>query len=114
MAVRPASGYYADHTVGFFWSHLGDKNRLPAESLPFLFHNDQQQEALPQNWAQRETWEARDLLWASPVLQLFFGGASDELYRAYVSFEKQHGDGDAIEEAKPVAAQSGNPDIRNL
>jgi hypothetical protein len=45
---------------------------------------------------------------------LFFGGASDELYRAYVSFEKQHGDRDAIEEAKPVAAQSGNPDIRNL
>lgn len=25
-------------------------------------------------------------------------GASDELYRAYVSFEKQHGDRDAIEE----------------
>ena len=31
-------------------------------------------------------------------------GASDDLYRAYVSFEKQHGDRDAIEEAPDMHA----------
>ncbi|CAJ1407949.1 unnamed protein product [Effrenium voratum] len=35
------------------------------------------------------------------ALDILPKGASDELYRAYVSFEKQHGDRDAIEEAGP-------------
>ena len=41
-------------------------------------------------------------------MKLLIAGASDELYRAYVSFEKQHGDRDAIEEATGSQEATGN------
>ncbi len=104
---QPRGGCELRRSSNWLWIFCQKAPQLRIEAICVQIHLG----ANKLNWIVLEHYQfLKDLVFSGNLSEVYIGpiglainmshlwGASDELYRAYVSFEKQHGDRDAIEE----------------